>query len=234
MYSQGFETTQESMYAAPRRGIKRKRSGAASSRTRTLAKRVSSVPRNIAGQSIIIPRIGDLQFNLATDVGRGFGFGLFDFMTNGVASGAIAGTAELTNLFDFIRIVKVEITMMPGQNVMDYTSTTSAIQGNIPYVYESPDFNDSTNPSINDMREMAATRCHSFSKPIRRTVYPRLETSTTVVNMGQAEKDQFVKSTASDRYWYGWKFYADMDFAVFTNGNFKISFKVFYECRNTK
>lgn len=196
--------------------------------------RRAGVPRNLSSNSVIIPRTVDYDENLTADYSHGFGFSATTLYINGVPVQTYSGASEVYNLFDLVRVVKVEVTLIPGASSLDINTPSLGAPYNLPYVYEAFDPNDSTNPSLNDMRELATLRTHQFSKPIRRTIYPVMNEGNNVINTGQARKDMFCRSDTSDIVWYGWKCYMDMISQVLTYVTVRASFKVFLECKQSK
>lgn len=212
--------------------------GRAAKRRRTEGKKPAaarklSVYRAPRNQTIIIPRTVDYDKYLTADFSHGFGFSVLNLWVNGVADTSMPGGSELTNLFEFIRVAKVEITIMPGQSEMAYTATGISETRNIPWLYEGFDPNDGTNPSLDNMRELASTRTHLFNKVIRRTIYPNIKDGGQT-DLGRNQKNLFVDGTALNTPWYGYKIYMDMVDAVWTYSLCRVSFKVFYECKMTR
>ncbi|CAN0445755.1 unnamed protein product, partial [Ectocarpus fasciculatus] len=117
----------------------------------------------------------------------------------------IPGASEITDLFEFIRVSKVEITIIPGQNQMSYTSTGATETRNIPWLYEGADLNGGVNPSLTDMRELSSTRTHLFDKVIRRTIYPKIRNGGGITDLSSATKNQYVSGTSFSYPWYGYK-----------------------------
>ena len=74
---------------------------------------------------------------------------------NGVSNTTIPNTAEIATVFDCVRIQKVEVTIMSGNDSLDYANQTlSSGTRSIPYLYEAFDPNDSTNPTLGSMQEL--------------------------------------------------------------------------------
>lgn len=215
----------------------RSRSRSYSKRRRAMGtSRYSSrtVPRSLGSNSCIIPLTVDDNVNFATDPAFGYGWSPFALWRNGVSYLAIPGQADMAAVFDMARVVKVEITILPGNNVLDYgTNSLSTGQRQIPYVYDAYDPNSSGNPTLAEMREHATCRVNSLTKPIRRTIYPNLGMYGNVVNVGQTRKDLFVP-TAVDLPAFGWKVLMDVQQETLPYCIARISFKVFFECRNSK
>lgn len=208
----------------------------ASKRRYKFSKRTAEVAGKGSSNSCIIPCTVDYDYDLTADPAHGFGWSASNLWVNGVSVTPISGASDLAAVFDCVRVAKVEITIMPGCDSLDYgTNTVTTGTRNIPYVYEAFDPNDSTNPSIANMRELATTRTHMLNKVIKRTIYPTLvEVSGGIVDLGKNQKNIFVTSGTNSQQWCGWKFYADMFNTALTYAIGRISFKVFYECRQSR
>lgn len=221
--------TQES----PMPVFKRQRKSGSKKRYKFSSRR--AVPSGaFSSNTCIIPCTVEHDVDLTADISRGFGFSAINLWINGVATTPIPGATDITALFDLVRVKKVEITIIPGANELSFpaSTVTTGVQ-NIPYVLEAYDPTDSTNPSANNVRELATCRSHRLDQIIRRTIYPCLKDASGIVNVGQSRKDTFTQS-GSDLPWFGWKVYADMVTNVWTYNTCRFSFKVFYECRQSK
>lgn len=235
------QETQETQESMPGYARKRKASSSSSSKPYKRARPgVSRVPRTLApggnANSCIIPLTVDRTFDLTADFARGFSFGC-EFMTESAgAQITIPGAAELATVFSLMRIHKVEVTILPSATGLDYNAQTlSSGVTNIPYVYEGVDYQSYAAPSLSVMQQNPTCRTHILNGPIRRTIYPRLEGANGVVDIGSNARNIFKRSNAgSSQLWYGWKLYIDMANQVWTYGSGRISFKIFYECMQSK
>lgn len=194
----------------------------------------AGVPRAFSSNSCIIPLTVEDDLALTADISRGYGFSATNLWVNGVSSTAIPGASDITALFDLVRIKKIEITILPGANELAYPASTvgTGVQ-NIPFVLEAYDPTDSTNPSAANMRELATCRSHLLDKVIRRNIYPCVKDASGIINVGLSRKDTFIQS-GTDLPYFGWKVYADMVTNVWTYNIVRISFKVYFECRQSK
>jgi len=199
-----------------------------SSKTKKWLSRKTAGPyRSLArSNSCIISRSVAYDVDFSTDVAKGFGFSPTKLWVNGTSTQSIAGASDL-QMFDLVRVVKVEVTILPNMNVLTYA--VGSVK-NIPYVYHAYDPNDSTNPSLSEMEQMSTLKIDSLDHIIRRTIYPNLPSySTYMVDVGKERKNQFVPP-ALDNPWFGYKCYADMTGLGAADG-FRFAFKIFYECR---
>lgn len=238
-YSQFTEQTTQEDYTQftqedmPRKYVSSKRRGKSARRANYGGVR-ARVPRSMSSNTCIIPRVVSYDTTLAADIAKGFGFSPTALWINGVSSTAIPGASELSALFDLMRISKVECTMMPSYNNLDMTASSFSTGSlNIPYVYEAFDATDGTNPSLADIQQMSSCKTHLLSKPIRRTVYPRLKEGSNIINVGQSAGDTYVQA-GHDIAWNSWKVYADLESVTNQYVGIRFTFKIFYECRATK
>lgn len=184
--------------------------------------------------SCVIALTSEADLDLTADIARGFGFSATRLWANGSSLQDIPGAADLTAVFDLVRIQKVEVTILPGANQLALNSSTvgTGVQ-NIPFLLDAFDPTDSTNPSAANIRELSTARSNLLDKVIRRTIYPTLSDASGIINVGQSRKDTFVRS-GTDLPWFGFKMYADMVTNVWTYNIVRVSFKIFYECRQSK
>lgn len=235
--TQETQDTQESMSGY---GRKRKASSSSSRSVKRTRPGVTRVPRPMApgtnANSCIVPLTVDRTFDLTADFARGFSFGCEYLTESAGAQIAIPGASELAAVFSLMRVHKVEVTILPAATGLDYNAQTlSSGVTNIPYVYEGVDYQSYAAPSLSVMQQNPSCRTHILNKPIRRTIYPRLEGNNGIVDVGSNAKNIFKRSNAgSAQLWYGWKCYIDMANQVWTYGSGRISFKIYYECMQSK
>lgn len=193
------------------------------------------VARGLGPNSVIIPRIIDYDIDFTADVSKGFGFSANSLWVNGTTYSGYSGASEIYNLFDLVRVYKVEISIIPGQSNLELTTPSIAGAYNMPFIYEAFDPNDSTNPSKADCQELATCRTHRYGPNIiRRTIYPCLNEGNNVIDVGRSRSTTFVRADDNTVQWCAWKVYMDLISAVLTYDVGRISFKVYLECRNTK
>lgn len=242
-----FEDTQDTLIVdyeeeeeMPGNGRKRTRSASYSGGRKKLRKSGSYVSRRIPpvvkSNSCIIPCVVDYDHTFTADLALGVGFSQGYLYVNGSQSTAIPGATDIQALFDLMRVMKVEITMLPGSASLDIANNTVGTgTRNIPYVYDCFDPNSGGNPSLPEMRESATTLVRSFDRMLKRTIYPNVGFNTGgLVNVGQSRRDLFMNSTGTDVAAYGWKCLMDLYNTALTYVVCRISFKVYYECRNSK
>lgn len=220
--------------------LKRSRSSYASrSRITKRPRYPTRIPRmskpGAAGNTSIVALTTFYDFGMTADPAYGFNFDTRGFYVNGTYS-AIDGASELHAIYDMMRVMKVEISILPAATGLDYNSQTlSSGRTNIPYVYDAIDFNDGDAPTLQELRQNNTCKINIFNKIIKRTIYPRLEGANGVIDVGSNVKQMFMKSgNSSTQHWNGWKVFMDMKEEVWTYGLGRVSFKVFYECMQSK
>lgn len=186
----------------------------------------------------IVPRTVFYDMNFATDVALGFGFSPTNLWINNSSSVAIPGASDLSNLYDLVRIKKVEITIMPGCTGLGYGSNTlTTDKRNVPYAYHAVDHNSGGNPTITEMQQYSNLKMEAFDKVIRRTLYPAPKFSAagvgTVSLQGAALKDVWIAS-AADEPCFGFKLHMDLYNTALTYDVARINFKIFYECKDSQ
>jgi len=227
----------QEMYARPAK--RRRTSGSFAAAKRQLATR--RVPRNLPGSRsnrCILPLTGSIDFDLTSDTNVTFKFGHSEIVYEGSSTGTLAmpGSTDMVKLFELIRVAKVECTVMPSATGLQYNAqTVSTGQTNIPYLYWSFDSTGDHNGSLNAVQAMAGTTVHLLDAKHTKTIYPRLEGSNGVVDVGVNGKNKFQNSEVdSTQYWRALRLYIDMVNSTWTYGQVRCTFKVFYECISTR
>lgn len=254
LMSQGF-TTQESNYSFDPSSFvsdhtemyssrKRARSNSYASgsgyskRGRMYPKR-SIIPRSISSRAVndkpIVALTTQFDRTLGTDVLVAVAFDTGNYYVNGSGT-AIPGASELAACYELARLVKVEFTILPAATDLSYTDQTiTSGTTNIPYVYTCFDFNDNAIPTLSEIRQSSSCQIGLLNKPIRRTLYPRLEGSNGIIDLGQNQKNIFCNTgTTSSQRWNGFKVAIDMATAVWSNGQARISMKCYYQMAHPK
>lgn len=197
------------------------------------------IPRSVApgagGNKCIIALTNTGDYNLTADVARTFSFDTANVYVNGSAA-AIGGASEVAAVFEYMRIHKVEMTILPAANSLAYNDQNLASgQTNIPYVYTAIDYSDDDAPTLAEMRQNHTLRLDSLDKPIKRTFYPRLDGSNGVIDVGSNARNHFMRSgNTSSQRWHGMKIYIDMNNEVWTYSQVRICMKVYFECMQSK
>jgi len=228
------------LYSRP---IKRKRSYASGSRSVKRA-RVPSVPRNLRSFGIsnsnrcVVPLTVNHTISLTADPAYRYSFSTLEAYRNGTSFTTIPGAAELAVVFDLLRLMKIEMTILPAATDLEYPNQTlSTGTTNIPWVYTG--FNatgDSTQaPSLDSIQQNPSCQTSILNKVTKRTFYPKLEGSNGLVDVGVNDRNRFMKSNvSSSQLWHGIEVFMDMNTAVWTYGTVRISFKLFFECMNSR
>lgn len=232
-----YLTTQESMssYARPAKRARSNSYGAPAKRVRMAIPR--SVPRSRAlvgrGQTAVLPLIHSHEFSFAADPIIAFQFDHANIWING-SNFAVGGLSDISAVYELIRVKKVEVTIMPAANSLDYNNQTlSTGQTNIPYMYTAVDY---TNPTLAlthaSIKQNPTCKMHSFDKTIKRTFYPRCQRDSDLVDVGMNDKNLFVRANtgSSQLRWNGFQMAGDLSSQPWTYGGGRIDFKIFYEC----
>ena len=75
---------------------------------------------------------------------------------------------------------------------------------------------------------------YRFDKPVKHTLYPRLDGSNGVVDIGANRVDQFMKAgTTSTQNFKGLKTYIDIGTGM-DNCSYKCLVKIYYECAGSR
>lgn len=184
----------------------------------------------------LVPLTTSIDFDLTADYAGAFAFDTVGYTKNGGANVAIGGTDQIANVFEMCRIHKIEMTILPNATDLAYSAQTLATgTTNIPYVYTAVEYNDTVTPTLAILSQNPTMKIDSFNKVIRRTFYPRLEGSNGLIDVGANQKNIFQKTgTSSTQEWHGIKVFIDMKNVVWTYGGGRLTFKVFYECMQSK
>jgi len=233
-----FET-QESQSEMPyaSQSSTRKRRRASSSAIQPYRRVPRGLPSNRPGQRTIIPVCAQYDIALTADARYAFGFDMSGVSINGVAgTSGYNGMASIIAVYDMIRVKKVEFTILPAATGLDYNAQTVGTGAtNIPYIFTAVDYNDNAQPNLAELLENPTVRAYSLNKVIKRTIYPRLEGSNGVIDVGNNYKNQFMKSTASStQQWNGLKLVTDNVSVNWTYGQMRVHMKVFLECMQSK
>lgn len=197
------------------------------------------VPRSIGsrnpGQRTVVALSGSRNFPLTADPTCALSFDMSGFYVNGTVN-TIQGLSELVAVYDMLRVMKVEVTLLPAANSLDLANQTiTSGVTNIPYIYHAIDFNDETTPTLAELQQNPTTKIDRADRVIRRTFYPRVDGSNGIIDVGTNHKNLFMRSNASStQKWFGFKWYGDMVFQTWTYGNITMNVKVFYECMQSK
>lgn len=201
----------------------------------------SYIPRSIGipkDNRCTIPLTMVRNFELTADVASLFQFDTQSLHVIGTGAGtyAIPGATEVAAVWDLMRVAKVEMTILPSANMLSYNDQTlGSGQTNIPYVYHAYDPVGTAAPTNSSISQLSTMRVSSLAKPIKRTIYPRLEGSNGIVDVGINRKNLFEKSTSeSTQLWRGLSLLVDMENVVWTYSIMRVVFKIHYECMMSK
>jgi len=198
------------------------------------------IPRKLSpgagGNRAIIPLTYNYDFDLSTDRRLAFSFDTVNAYINGTAS-TITGSAEVNAVYGLMRVMKVEVSLMPAATDLAYNDQSlSSGSTNIPYVIEAVDYEDGAQPDLIELRQNATARTHLFNKVIKRTFYPRIDGNNGVIDVGANQKNIFQRSgtIGSSQRWNAWKFVTDNVAVNWTYGTGRAYFKIYYECMQSK
>jgi len=223
----------------PMPSLKRSRSNVAAKSAKRYKRAGGKAKSTIPGSGsnrCIIPLIVNYDMALTTDPAKGFAFDTTNYYIDGGAGVAINGATDIAAVFDMARIQKIEVTLMPAANSLDYNNQTIGTGvTNIPYVHTAVDYNEAGQPTLAEIQSNPTCTTGLLDKVFRRTYYPRLEGSNGVIDVGVNRNNIFMSTAAaSTQKWNGFKVYIDMKTQVWTYGTCRISFKIFYECMQSK
>jgi len=232
-----YSTTQEDYSQSqemPKYASKRRRVGAKKS-TRSITRAPLYRSPGAGGNKCIIPLTVDYDFNLSADPRFGLAFDQTAMYVNGIAYN-IPGATELMAVFGMSRLVKVELTLLPAATGLDLNNQTlSSGVTNIPFIYEAIDYEDGSAPTEPEIRQNATVKIHLFNRVIRRTIYPRLEGNSGVIDVGTNVSNIFKKTdSSSSQKWHGWKVWVDMLQVGWTYGSGRVAAKCYFECMQSK
>jgi len=228
-------------YARP---LKRARSSSSKSGAGTKKSALMRIPRRVSmdkpSNSVIIPIVTSYDAPLTADPSFAFQFAPQHLIVNGTAI-TIVGANDLITTFELMRVHKVEVTVLPAATGLDYNAQTlSSGTTNIPYVYHAVDYVDPEGgKDLNQIRQNPTCRVDLLNKPIRRTIYPRMGPQGIIYDTGVNQKKLFIRSNATtslqeNAYSNGYVFLGDMKDQVWTYGQLRFNFKIFYECKMSK
>ena len=187
--------------------------------------------------AVFCPVVSGTGSNLSTDIANTYSFdcntGLF---INGVASGSVTQLTQLITVWDLMRVHKVEFTFIPQFNSLDIVGNEAAVSNySIPILYLAEDYSDDA--AIGSLAEIQAygnVKMYRFDKPVKHTLYPRLDGSNGVVDIGANRVDQFMKAgTTSTQNFKGLKTYIDIGTGM-DNCSYKCLVKIYYECAGSR
>lgn len=236
-------TTQESQESMPDNGRPTKKRRRATSKSTAVARkaRFSVRPTRQLGGSAnraIIPVMYDYDASLSADIEISMQWNNQGYSVNGGAMQSISNLDGIRSCFAMMRVHHVEVTVMPGANELslnDQSLTTGVT--NIPYFYDAVEFIDPPNEkTLAKIQRNPTVRCSSLSKTLKRTIYPRVQGTSDMVDLGKSDKNIFIQSTntSNTTHWNGYVAAADMVNVGWTYGTVRFSFKVFYECIMSK
>lgn len=189
------------------------------------------------GQRAIIPLVANYDYSLTTDPSLSFSFDNRGYYINGTFN-AIGGATDINSVYELMRVMKVEFTILPATNGLDYSAQTlSTGVSNIPYIYRAFDYNDPDNGrTLAQIQQNPSCYISRADRVQRFTLWPKIQGTSTLVNTGMEDRNQFLQSTqsASNSKWNGCVIYLDMVNEVWTYGSGRVVMKVFYECLSSR
>lgn len=194
-------------------------------------RRIPRAPRtNIA----IVKRCVYYDATLNVDLAAGFGFSPTNLWVNGASSTAITSASDMTNMYEFVRIKKVDMIITPYANVHEYTvDTVTTGARNIPIIYHCEDKSDSDVPNINSLLQEDTLKVDMLDKVIKRTIYPKYNMYASGGNFININRNAAWVLTGSDVPSFGIKMYVDTLVAN-TYSGLRVNFVITYECKDAK
>jgi len=244
MESQDFTTQEFSMSSYPSR--KRARSNSYSYGNRPYFKRPayrSRIPRNLRSRAVngrdIHCLTGSASFALDGDLGISFAWDTAAAYINrasGLTTQTITGLTELASVYEMLRLAKVEMIILPPANTIDYMNQVdSGTRTILPIVRMAPDYNDNDVPTRDSILQEPALKTDVLDKVLRFTLYPKLEGSNGLIDVGANQKNIFMQaSLVSSQKWHGAKVFFDMNSVYLPNSNVTVEYKLYYECIHSK
>lgn len=203
----------------------------------------STIPRSLNSRSrtqrSVHPVSGEFQFALNVDNGVGMSFDTLGVYVNSTAAGtqffSIAGLTELSGVYEILRLAKVEFTVMASADSLELPSVTAGTPFSLPILQIGPDYNDNDVPTKTIMWQNPSVTTHRLDKVIRKTLYPKMEGSNGVIDIGTNQRNLFQQAgIASTQQWHGMKFFVDTTGGSSSALFCTISYKCFYECMMAK
>lgn len=187
------------------------------------------------GNRAIIPLVCTDPFELTADKTREYTFDAGQFYVNNVGT-AIPGFSDLASVFEYVRIAKIEFSILPAADSLQYSSQVLATGAtNIPYVYTAMQYSGDITPTLSEMRQNPTVKYGLFNKVIKRTLYPRLDGANGVIDVSANHKDQFMHTAVtSTQRWRGFQMIIDMVTSTWTYGSGRLEMKLFFECMQSK
>lgn len=194
--------------------------------------------RNLGGTGnrALIPLMHSINFDFTADPVLALQWDCTNQYLNNAGT-AVNGLTQLHATWELMRVHKVEITILPSATDLSYgEQTVTAGQTNIPYIYEGIDYVDPVNGAASGaIQQNPYAKIHLFNRPIKRTIYPRLEGSNGIIDVGLNRKNLFIRSDSlSTQRWNGFVMFGDMVNQVWTYSTGRIVCKIYYECMNSK
>ena len=208
-------------------------------RGRMSAPRRSIIPRSLNSRSLtqraVHPLTGEFQFGIgATDNGIAFSFDTLGAYINSTTGGSlfqsISGLTELSGVYEILRLAKIEFTVLASFNALDLAGISAGTPLSLPIIQIGPDYNDNDVPTKIIMNQNPLATTHRLDKVIRKTVYPKMEGSNGVIDVGVNQRNLFQQAgVASTQQWHGMKFFIDGQSGYSSATYCTISFKCFFE-----
>jgi len=200
----------------------------------------SAIPRSlnsrIINQRSLHAVSGEFSLTAATDNGIGFSFDTLGAYINSTVNGtqffSISGLTELSGVYEILRLVKVEFTVIGTFDGMDIDNATAI---GLPLGWAGPDYNDNDVPTKIIMQQNPRVKFFQVGKPFKCVVYPKMEGSNGVIDVGVNQRNLFQQAgIASTQQWHGMKFFFDCVTGTNANNLINIQYKCFFEGMMTK
>lgn len=148
----------------------------------------------------------------------------------------LPGISELSNLYDQIRVDKVEVTFMIENPPAPLATTGTGVSTPMPRLYVSTDYNDCSPNSIGQTEQQEGCRCLTFmdGRPKKYTLKPKYQQIVfyTSTNSAFAARRGFVDSNIDVPH-YGLRVACPTTAGVNTH-HLRLTVKFYFTCKNVK
>lgn len=240
-YFNHFESKLSNMprvkYASTSGSRKRRRISAGEASSKRL-----SIPRMPSNKSIVIARTFQYDLTCSSDAGVAFTFqpqGINVY--HSIAGGSVVATpglSDIENLFEMMRVARVDVRVCPTAISEDYSTgqVSSQLRG-VPLLYhgQDPRAETASAPTLAQMQENCFTKVVMLDGMKTLKIYPKADfgAGAGIVDIGLSQKSRFVKPSNTTVYWSGYNVYLD-NVSNSAYNQVRFIFTVHFECMFTK
>ena len=181
----------------------------------------------------------DVTLNGSTTLFYGLSFNVQGYYLGATFVSWTSGAADVPALFDFYRIVRVEVTVLFNNNFSQLNTTTYTL----PYVFDAVDYNDANLTAVGDIAQRATAEMHianSNGIVFTRSFTPRAQLAcygSAGTGYAEADLNTFFNSNSTvTPLHYGLKVALDGSQSSGVNplGAFRFFVKALFECKEPK